>query len=185
MLLRPVGAAASKATKASTSTRTETVAEEREIAAMPPWTQLFKGPKVHPINTPAAFRPILQSNPQICRSKQVTDPLPENVKARLVAGSGKSDGERVNYSSSGSEHEPSSICLAAMVHEFMEEEAVEAEKSGRNRCSCEGGSCNACVARQAEEDDIKSSFSGELMQKLQVCTLRHPLNVCVFDISCL
>lgn len=157
MSLRPV--AASAKTGRRTSRLSEKVAEERERAANP--STNFKAFKVHPITMPA-FRPAGLANPQLIRAKQVTDPWPENVKARLV-GNGKV-AEKVNYSSSGSEHEPSSNCLVAMVHEFMEKE--ELGKCGRARCNCESGSCGG-AAPSLQDDDSKSSLGGELSEVLQ------------------
>ncbi|KAG0567836.1 hypothetical protein M758_7G111000 [Ceratodon purpureus] len=160
MSLRPV-AGAGKASR-RTSSLSEKLAEERERAG-PPSTNLKGASNVHPINMPV-FKPAAPVSPQLFRAKQVTDPWPANVRARLV-GNGK-DVEKVNYSSSGSEHEPSSNCLAAMVHEFMEKE--ESGKCGRARCNCESGSCNGGDAPSSLEDfDSKSSLGGELTEVLQ------------------
>jgi uncharacterized protein (TIGR01615 family) len=157
--LRPV-AATGKASR-RTSRLSEKIAEERARAA-PPSTNL-KASNVHPINMPA-FKPAAPISPQFFRAKQVTDPWPATVRARLV-GSGM-EVEKANYSSSGSEHEPSSNCLAAMVHEFMEKE--ESGKCGRARCNCDSGSCNAGDAPSSLEDfDSKSSLGGELAEVLQ------------------
>lgn len=158
MSLRPV-AAAGKASR-RTSRLSEKVAEEREVAA--PLSTKLKGANVHLITMPA-FKPAAPISPQVFRAKQVTDPWPANVRARLV-GSGM-DVEKVNYSSSGSEHEPSSNCLAAMVHEFMEEE--ESGKCGRARCNCESGSCIGDAPSSLEDFDSKSSLGGELSEVLQ------------------
>lgn len=159
MSLRPV--AASGRTSRRTSRLSEKVAEERERGEM----RNFKASKVHPITMPA-FRPpagaVGLSKPQLIRAKQVTDPWPEDVKARLVGNGNKV----VNYSSSGSEHEPSSNCLVAMVHEFLEKEN-ELGKCGRARCNCESGSCSSAASAQAQDDDSKSSLGGELCEVLQ------------------
>lgn len=170
MALRPM-AAASKARR-GTSRLTEKMAEERENRR--PAAHLVThfraaSSKVHPINMP----PRVQSDSQPFRCKQVTDPLPDNVRARLVNGGTDAvdvEIKQVNYSSSGSEHEPSSMCLAAMVHEFMEE--VDVGKCGRARCNCESGSCNG-GAGGLEDDDTKSSLGGELSEVLQVTFIRQ------------
>lgn len=158
MSLRPV--AASGKTGRRTSRLSEKIAEERERAANP--STNFKASRVHPITMPA-FRPAAgMAGPQLIRAKQVTDPWPENVKARLVGN--EKVAEKGNYSSSGSEHEPSSNCLVAMVHEFMEKE--ELGKCGRARCNCESGSCSG-AAPSLKDDDAKSSLGGELSEVLQ------------------
>ncbi|XP_024383733.1 uncharacterized protein [Physcomitrium patens] len=158
MSLRPVVTAAK--TSRRTSRLSEKIAEETERAA--PSATKLKASKVHPINT-RAFQPAAMISPQLFRAKQVTDPWPENVTARLV-GSDK-DVEKVNYSSSGSEHGPSSNCLAAMVHEFMEEE--ERGKCGRARCNCESGTCDGDAQACLEAEDAKSSLGGDLSEVLQ------------------
>ncbi|KAG0558354.1 hypothetical protein KC19_10G022000 [Ceratodon purpureus] len=159
MSLRPV-AAATKTSRRS-SRLSEKITEERERVSNPPTN--VKASKGHPITCiMPSLRPAAVSNSRVCRAKQVTDPWPENVKARLVGGGRVV--EKVNYSSSGSEHEPSSNCLAAMVHEYMEKE--ESGKCGRARCNCESGSCN-CVSSGLEDDDSKSSLGGELSEVLQ------------------
>lgn len=157
MSLRPVAASSAKASR-RTSRLSEKIAEERERAGNPN----FKPSKVHPITMPM-YRPAIAgvANPQLIRAKQVTDPWPENVKARLVGQAEKT----VNYSSSGSEHEPSSNCLVAMVHEFMEKE--ELGKCGRARCNCESGSCTGTTTSHLQDDDSKSSLGGELCEVLQ------------------
>jgi hypothetical protein len=84
------------------------------------------------------------------------------------------------YSSSGSEHEPNSVCLAAMVHEFMEEEAADEQqldKCGRARCNCRIGSCNELNSSDHDDDDDDESSSvpkigretAEILQGLTPC----------------
>lgn len=149
--LRPV--AASGKTGRRTSRLTEKLAEERAATN-------FKAAKVHhPIMMPVVVGGGTAGLANVKQVKQVTDPWPEDVKERLVRN------VTVNYSSSGSEHEPSSNCLVAMVHEFMEKEN-ERKKCGRARCNCEGGSCSGDAA-QVQDDDSKSSLGGELCEVLQ------------------
>ena len=63
------------------------------------------------------------------RTKRVTDPLDDRVKARLVG---------VSYVSSGSEHsaatvvEDDSPCLSELVHSFLEDDDDAAEQTGCN-----------------------------------------------------
>jgi uncharacterized protein (TIGR01615 family) len=80
-------------------------------------------------------------------------------------------------SSSGSEHEPSSVCLAAMVHEFLEQHEGENKKCGHSRCNCEaaGGtaacSCDGRSAANDSEDGKSSSLGGgQLLGSLQGLT---------------
>eukprot|EP01018_Ginkgo_biloba_P021948 Gb_40428 [translate_table: standard] len=76
------------------------------------------------------------------------------------------------FSSSGSDHDPSSVCLAEMVHDFMEN-GEKTTKCGRARCNCLNGHCNR-DANADNEDDTKSSFgSGE------VCEILKSLIPCV------
>ncbi len=83
-------------------------------------------------------------------------------------------------SSSGSEHEPSSVCLAAMVHEFLEQHEGENKKCGLSRCNCEaaGGraacSCDGRSPANDSEDGKSSSLGGDQLlgslQGLTACT---------------
>lgn len=93
--------------------------------------------------------------------------------------------ERANYmSSSGSEHEPSSVCLAAMVHDFMQEgegvhgagagagaaggaKAAATAKWGRPRCNCDDGVCDA-LSQPSDSEDAKSVMGKELTEMIQV-----------------
>ncbi|XP_073395130.1 uncharacterized protein [Physcomitrium patens] len=122
----------------------------------------IKASKLHSIDM-QSLRPATPTSPQVFRTKQVRDPWPENVRARLV-GSDKDMG-KVNYSSSGSEHGPSSNCLAAMVYEFMEKEEIG--KCGRARCNCESGCCNGDGHACLEDEIAKASLGNELSEALQ------------------
>ncbi|KAH9531472.1 hypothetical protein CY35_19G040100 [Sphagnum magellanicum] len=95
------------------------------------------------------------------------------LKSRLQLGTVE-DG---HCSSSGSEHEPSSVCLAAMVHEFLEQHEGENETCGHSRCNCEaaGGraacSCDGRIAANDSEDGKSSSLGGgQLLGSLQGLT---------------
>ncbi|KAI5069675.1 hypothetical protein GOP47_0015976 [Adiantum capillus-veneris] len=80
--------------------------------------------------------PSLTAQP-IC-FKHITDPLTNAAQnPRLQPTS-----TTTNYSSSGSPHDdPSTVCLAAMVHEFLEEE-MSAASCGRIRCNCVDAVCS-------------------------------------------
>ncbi|KAG6544893.1 hypothetical protein Mapa_013583 [Marchantia paleacea] len=105
---------------------------------------------------------------QPARPKQVNDPMGDVVKAKLRTSHGLDISQRVgsNYSSSGSKHEIDSVCLAEMVHEFMEDDEEEVGKCGRARCNCDSSSCGD-VSQSADIDDSKSSLGGEVSEVLQ------------------
>ncbi|KAJ7559338.1 hypothetical protein O6H91_04G080300 [Diphasiastrum complanatum] len=65
--------------------------------------------------------------------------------------------------SGGSEHEPSSACLTAMVREFIEEANVDA-KCGRAHYNCQIGNWDGVDVEPEEDDndDTKSTSGGEL-----------------------
>eukprot|EP00271_Cylindrocystis_brebissonii_P017067 TRINITY_DN4284_c0_g1_i1.p1 TRINITY_DN4284_c0_g1~~TRINITY_DN4284_c0_g1_i1.p1 ORF type:complete len:541 (+),score=50.84 TRINITY_DN4284_c0_g1_i1:339-1961(+) len=69
--------------------------------------------------------------------------------------------------SSGSEHEPNSLCLAAMVNEFIEEDEKRFERRGQ--CTCEYGTCDgfSCLA---SDEEIDGCDTGELLKILQALT---------------
>jgi hypothetical protein len=74
--------------------------------------------------------------------------------------------EGVYYSSSGSEHEPNSVCLAEMVFDYIEDD-LEVSKCGRARCNC-GNSCSGSEASAAKDnDDSMSSLGGEIAEVLK------------------
>jgi uncharacterized protein (TIGR01615 family) len=136
----------------------------------------------------AVFRPSpLQACPPAAAAARPTTDVaelgPEKEDASNLYNDGRlQQSERVDsrYSSSGSEHEPSSVCLAAMVHEFMEHEG-ENGKCGRSRCNCEAGTCSGAGNHSSDSEDGKSSLGGELSEILQVnpaealSSLRPPL----------
>lgn len=109
--------------------------------------------------------------------KQVTDPLTETVRARLYGTS------TLNYSSSGSHHDPSSVCLAAMVHEFLEEVA-HVGSCGRARCNCVDGVCGdeACIPNEPEEPQLPGEQLCEILEGVTSCTSRPELLLLV-DVS--
>ncbi|CAK9869647.1 unnamed protein product [Sphagnum jensenii] len=80
-------------------------------------------------------------------------------------------------SSSGSEHEPSSVCLAAMVHEFLEQHEGENEICEHSRCNCEAAAGRAAcssdgrsAANDSEDGKSSSLGGGQLLGSLQGLT---------------
>ncbi|KAB1218091.1 hypothetical protein CJ030_MR3G014499 [Morella rubra] len=70
-----------------------------------------------------------------------------------------------NKDAGGAEFEPSSVCLARMVQNFIEQESNEkqsstAAKIGRNRCNCFNGNSNDS---SDDEFDVFTGFGGESM----------------------
>lgn len=71
-----------------------------------------------------------------------------------------------NFNSSGSYHEPSSVCLAEMVHDFMENGEKNPE-CGRARCNCSNGHCNVGGNADSEDDHKSAIGSGEVSEILK------------------
>jgi hypothetical protein len=178
---------ASKAVASSTSsynrsaapamTKTQRTTSEEKVddpISSPVTLLLVLPPKKKKMYSAAVFRP--SSLLHACApatTRPTTDvaevAAPEKGNPNLYAGGLRSD-RRVDShysSSSGSEHEPSSVCLAAMVHEFMEHEG-ENGKCGRSRCNCEAGTCSGAGNHSSDSEDGKSSLGGELSEILQV-----------------
>ncbi|CAM6128109.1 unnamed protein product [Calypogeia fissa] len=107
-------------------------------------------------------------------TKQATDLLIGNNAAAAAANQkqfGPVDvtqrmGGVPDYSSSGSEHEPNSVCLAEMVYDYIEDD-FEVSKCGRTRCNC-GNSCSGGERspKSVKEND-DSSLGGETSEVLQ------------------
>nr|XP_043628049.1 uncharacterized protein LOC122599585 [Erigeron canadensis] len=80
--------------------------------------------------------------------------------------------DRKNHNNSeklvdGSELEPSSVCLAKMVENFMEDTTpLEKPKCSRNRCNCFNGNIND-ISDDDEESDISAS---EILKSLTPCS---------------
>lgn len=108
------------------------------------------------------------------RAKQVSDPIGESVKAKICDSHIVFGHQRIGStgsSSSGSEHEPKSVCLAEMVNEFMEDEA-DRNCCGRARCNCDNGTCNGYGCHGSDEEDMCNST--EVLKTLQ--DLSRPTN---------
>eukprot|EP00271_Cylindrocystis_brebissonii_P008941 TRINITY_DN2348_c0_g2_i1.p1 TRINITY_DN2348_c0_g2~~TRINITY_DN2348_c0_g2_i1.p1 ORF type:complete len:588 (-),score=104.45 TRINITY_DN2348_c0_g2_i1:551-2314(-) len=104
--------------------------------------------------------------------KRLTTPVLPVVPAESLAldigrhliGSGGSN------VSSGSEHEPDSVCLVAMVNEFLEDVA-EVKSCGRVRCNCSTGTCSGMACFGAQDDDSDDDIMmGEVSRVLQTLT---------------
>lgn len=97
------------------------------------------------------------------------NPLLQIARARLYGGGASTERMMLpNYSSSGSEHDPSSVCLAAMVNEFMEDETSFGQCRRARHCDADG-------CRRMDSEDSKSSIGGE------VSTLLEGLVQCASD----
>ncbi|KAD4178126.1 hypothetical protein E3N88_26717 [Mikania micrantha] len=81
--------------------------------------------------SPATVKPVLKSRLKKLFDRQFTSVL-------------KNNSEKVNGTIEfrDGEFEPSSVCLAKMVQNFMEDVAPEKPKCGRNRCNCFNGNIN-------------------------------------------
>lgn len=77
----------------------------------------------------------------------------------------------MNYSSSGSAHDPTSLCLAEMVHEFLEEEG-HVGSCGRARCNCLSGTCSGegRPSSEADESLLPREQLSEILEGLVSCT---------------
>lgn len=64
------------------------------------------------------------------------------------------------------EFEPSSVCLAKMVQNFIEDSAPEKPKCGRNRCNCFNGNINDIS--DDEFDPSAAGFFGDSSETLKV-----------------
>lgn len=67
--------------------------------------------------------------------------------------------ETLNFKDGSEEFEPSSVCLAKMVQNFMEENnEKQNQRCGRNRCVCFNGNCTD------SSDDEPDSYNSSLAQ---------------------
>ena len=88
-------------------------------------------------------------------------PPPPDAAARLLRNA-----SNLNYCSSGSNHEPSSMCLAAMVHDFLEEESDGSVNAGDhfnyNFVQARGGACGLarCNCVDGVCSDVESGGCG-------------------------
>lgn len=87
---------------------------------------------------------------------------------------------RNNSSAAAAEFEPSSVCLAKMVQNFIEEsqDSKSAAKCGRNRCNCFNGNI---IDSSDDEFDVSSGFnessaSPSAVDSLEMLKVRCPYN---------
>lgn len=96
----------------------------------------------------ATTKPVLKSRLKRLFDRQFPSVLKNNSEKTIGAGEVK-DGE----------FEPSSVCLAKMVQNFIEDTAPEKPKCGRNRCNCFNGNIND--SSDDEFDLPPASFFGD------------------------
>ncbi|KAD6453028.1 hypothetical protein R6Q59_015091 [Mikania micrantha] len=94
--------------------------------------------------TLATVKPVLKSRLKRLFDRQFPSVLKNNSEATNVTGDVKD-----------AEFEPSSVCLAKMVQNFIEDAAPEKPKCGRNRCNCFNGNIN-----DVSDDEFDSSTAG-------------------------
>lgn len=118
--------------------------------------------------------PVLRS-----RLKRLFDrPFPSVLRSS-VADKPNAAGEAQYGKDLGTEFEPSSVCLAKMVQNFIEEtnEKQSAAKCGRNRCNCfQGGSNDS----SDDEFDLTSGF-GDSIPTSSVGDFSDTLKVNLFN----
>lgn len=129
------------------------LAEEAVVplpALLPPPAAGGNAVRVFPMQASQAIG--LQPRPSI---------VAEVAKARVCGNQGFAI-ERImpDYGSSGSDHDPSSVCLVAMVNDFMENEGACEESSCTHRFA--DGGCPS-----SSRGDLKSSGAAEIHQALQ------------------
>ncbi|XP_040999688.1 uncharacterized protein LOC121245863 [Juglans microcarpa x Juglans regia] len=112
-----------------------------------------------PIVRTDTAKPVLKSRFRRLFDRQ----LPSVLK--ISSGEKQAGGEAQynNKDGGGAEFEPSSVCLARMVQNFIEQESTEkqsstAAKFGRNRCNCFNGNINDS---SDDELDVFACFGGE------------------------
>lgn len=106
----------------------------------------------------AIVKPVLKS-----RFKRLFDrQFPSVLKSNTEKSNGISEIKDVEF-------EPSSVCLAKMVQNFIEDTVPEKPKCGRNRCNCFNGNIN-----DISDDEFDSStarFFGDFSETLKVILL--------------
>ncbi|KAL8263545.1 hypothetical protein R6Q59_021675 [Mikania micrantha] len=104
--------------------------------------------------SPATVKPVLKSRLKKLFDRQFTSVL-------------KNNSEKVNGTIEfrDGEFEPSSVCLAKMVQNFMEDVAPEKPKCGRNRCNCFNGNIND--VSDDEFDHSAAGFFGDSTETLR------------------
>lgn len=119
-------------------------------------------------------KPVVKSRLKRLFERQFSGVL-RNSTADKIAG------DEQNFSKDGfngsSDFEPTSVCLAKMVQNFIEENPEKQSSSvrcGRNRCYCFNGNCDDCS--DGEEGDAFGGFgdsnytsNGEVSDVLKVC----------------
>ncbi|KAK6937589.1 Protein of unknown function PDDEXK-like [Dillenia turbinata] len=126
--------------------------------------------KIQPIDesseTDEPVKPVLKSRFKRLFERQLTSVL------RISAGDKSSGEEQQNQNkdaTGASEFEPSTMCLAKMVQNFMED-GNEKQKCGKNRCNCFNGNCSDMSEDEFEVSSSKDSVDAcEILKSLVVC----------------
>lgn len=137
--------------------------------------------KIQPIDShtlpedPTRFEPVKQvakSRLKRLFERQFTSVLRISVAEK--AGADEPHFAKDGFNGSG-EFEPSSVCLAKMVQNFIEEcndKTVAPPRCGRNRCNCFNGGCNDCSVDELDSfcgfGDSSFVNSGEACEILKV-----------------
>ncbi|KAI3829123.1 hypothetical protein L1987_03239 [Smallanthus sonchifolius] len=107
--------------------------------------------------TPATVKPVLKSRLKRLFDRQFPSVLRNNPEITNGAGEVRDV-----------EFEPSSVCLAKMVQNFIEDAAPEKPKCGRNRCNCFNGSIDDIS--DDEFDPSAAGFFGDSSEALKSLT---------------
>ncbi|KAM5552888.1 hypothetical protein ABKV19_025222 [Rosa sericea] len=112
-----------------------------------------------PVRIDSAAKPVLKSRLRRLFDRQFPSVLriSSTEKPTVTGGDLNKDGGGGAIAPAAAEFEPSSVCLAKMVQNFLEEtnEKQQATKCGRNRCNCFNGNNND------SSDDELDVFGGE------------------------
>ncbi|KAH6557868.1 hypothetical protein KP509_1Z089200 [Ceratopteris richardii] len=123
------------------------------------------------------------ANPSPCMSKKTSLGMGQKILSEPLRGPSTEvmmvyprldDPYALNYSSSGSLHDPSTICLAAMVHGFLEEDD-RTGTCGRARCNCVDGVCGndedvcATLEKNHEAHTLAEENVYEILEGVSSC----------------
>ncbi|XP_010535296.1 PREDICTED: uncharacterized protein LOC104810650, partial [Tarenaya hassleriana] len=99
-------------------------------------------------------KPVLKSRLKRLFDRPFTSVLRSSTSEKPIAGAGEAHYGRGG--GTGAEFEPSSVCLAKMVQNFIEENNEKQPKCGRNRCNCFNGN------NDDSSDDELDLFGGSV-----------------------
>lgn len=120
-----------------------------------------------PIRNEVATKPVMKS-----RFKRLFDLQFPNVLR--ISTTEKPTGASEVYGKDSEIFEPSSVCLAKMVQNFIEDsnEKHVAQKCGRNRCNCFNGNSNDSSDEEFDigfGDSIPTAWCGDFSDTIKVC----------------